>query len=62
MKKRKNHPQALRDAAFPQIAETAAATECTGLMPVAPQTMAEWEAYKALFSTEMSEDEFWHRK
>ena len=46
---------------FPEIAETAASMECTGLMPTAPRTLTEWEAYKALFSMEMSEDEFWHR-
>ena len=62
MKKRKNHPEALREASYPEIAETVAATECTGLMPVAPQTTAEWEAYKALFSTETPAEDFWHRK
>ena len=62
MKKRKNHPAPLRDTAFPEIAETVAATECTGLMPVAPQTMAEWEAYQSLFSTEFAEEDFWHRQ
>lgn len=30
------------------------ATECTGLMPTPPQTPAEWEAYQALYATELT--------
>lgn len=30
------------------------ATDCTGLMPTPPQTAAEWEAYQALYATELN--------
>ncbi len=30
------------------------ATDCTGLMPAPPQTAAEWEAYQALYATELN--------
>jgi len=60
LKKKKLRPEPRRESAFPEIAETAATMECTGLMPVAPETMAEWEAYKTLFSTELAEEAFWY--
>ncbi len=30
------------------------ATECTGLMPTPPQSAPEWEAYQALYATELT--------
>ena len=35
---------------FPNISDTASATECTGLMPTPPKTPEECEAYQELHS------------
>lgn len=35
---------------FPEISDTASATECTGLMPTPPKTPEEYEAYQTLHS------------
>ena len=37
--------------------ETASAGECTGLMPTPPVSAAQQEAYRALFSMEVSQAE-----
>lgn len=38
---------------FPETADTASATECTGLMPTPPKDTAEYEAYQMLHSMEV---------
>ena len=38
---------------FPEISDTASATECTGLMPTPPQSDAEYEAYQTLHTMEI---------
>ena len=42
---------------FPDISDTVSACECTGLMPSPPTNDAEWAAYEALFSMEVSQSE-----
>lgn len=38
---------------FPEISDTASATECTGLMPTPPLTPEEYESYQTLHSMEV---------
>ena len=38
---------------FPELSDTASATECTGLMPAPPKTPEEYEAYQTLHSMEI---------
>ena len=46
---------------IPSISQTVSFNECTGMMPVPPDSPEQWEAYQQLFSTELPETEFWHR-
>ena len=38
---------------FPELSDTASATECTGLMPTPPLTPEEYESYQTLHSMEI---------
>ncbi|MCI5651654.1 MAG: hypothetical protein MR295_05375 [Ruminococcus bromii] len=38
---------------FPDLSDTASATECTGLMPTPPKTQAEYESYQELHGMEV---------
>lgn len=46
-----------RKSEIPHIAQTASATECTGLMYSAPKNAEEYEAYQDLYSTETPQDD-----
>lgn len=37
---------------FPDVSDTASATECTGLMPTPPENREELESYRTLYSME----------
>lgn len=46
---------------LPSISQTVSFNECTGMMPVPPDSVEQWEAYKKLFSTELPETDVWHK-
>lgn len=51
-KNEKRTPYREHETAYPDLSNTASATECTGLMPTPPQNDAELEAYQELYSME----------
>ena len=61
MEKHRFHPRKDALSHLPVISDTVSMTECTGLMPTPARTSEEWEAYKALFSMELPEEEVWHK-
>ena len=46
---------------LPSPGDTASFTECTGLMQSPPRSPEEWEAYRQLFTTDLTDDPFWHK-
>lgn len=48
-----NYQEDYDDSLFDDL-NVISATECTGLMPTPPQSAPEWEAYQALYATELT--------
>lgn len=55
MAKRPKKP--LSDQDFLDMCDVVSSCECTGMMPTPPSSAAQQEAYKALFSMEVSQSE-----
>ena len=47
---------------LPSVSDTVSFNECTGMMPVPPNSVEQWEAYKQLFSVELPETDVWHKQ
>lgn len=61
MEKRKNNKNKNVPEYLPTISDTVSVSECTGMMPVPPNSVEQWEAYKQLFSSELPETDVWHK-
>lgn len=49
----KQTPYGEHETFYPDLSDTASATECTGLMPTPPQNDSELESYQELHSMEI---------
>ena len=45
----------------PDFPDVVSFTECTGLMQTPPRTPEEWEAYRRLFTADLTDGSYWHR-
>ncbi len=48
-------------AAQPDFPDVVSFTECTGLMQTPPRTPEEWEAYHKLFTSDLTDEPYWHK-
>ncbi len=50
-----------RPARMPEPSDLVSFTECTGLMQTPPRSPEEWEAYRRLFTADLTDGSYWHR-
>ena len=61
MDEKKSRRKHGRHAHLPEPTDVASFTEYTGLMQTPPRSPEEWEAYRRLFTADLTDEPYWHK-